>query len=419
MNYTTRESCRCCGCKKMVPLFSLGEQWVSDFVSEARQHSEEMLKVSIELEMCPKCTLVQAKHSPPPEVLWRGNYWYRSGTNQTMRDHLENVALAAQREAKLVHGDVVLDIGSNDGTLLRSYNVPGLVRIGVEPAANLQEDGRREIDLLINNFWDIGAWRQAMGPDAKAKAITACGMLYDLEDPNCFVRDVAEALAPDGVFIAQLMCLRGMLRLRDVGNLAHEHLEFYSLRSLETLLKRHRLYIYDLETNDCNGESYRLYCRHVNEPGNPRDFKGYQGFVVNGLAAENRMKLDDPAILRGWLEECCKNRDAVHQFVLNQKYKGNKVWVYGASTKGNVLLQWYGLDRSVIEAAADRNPAKHGLFTVGTGIPIKSEDEFRRGNPDFALVLPYAFFPEFCERESEWCSKGGKFIVPLPELRIV
>lgn len=231
-SYHTCTSCRVCGSTDLIHVFSLGEQYVSDFVNvkDFRPHLLSA-KCPITLELCRHCSLLQAKHSPHKELLYRRHYWYRSGTTATMRAALKDVALAAERVAKLKPGDVVLDIGSNDGTLLRSYSVDGLYRIGVEPASNLVEDGCRGIDLLINNFWSASLLKEL-----RPRVITACGMLYDLENPNQFIKDVVIALAPNGVFIAQLMCLRNMLNVGDIGNLAHEHLEFYSLASLNYML---------------------------------------------------------------------------------------------------------------------------------------------------------------------------------------
>lgn len=316
----------------------------------------------------------------------------------------------------LYPGDVLLDIGSNDGTLLRSYETPGVIKVGVEPATNLAQEGKEGVDLFINDFWQAETFL-AVTNGRRAKAITACGMLYDLEDPNQFIGDVAKALAPGGIFLAQLMCLRNMLDVTDLGNLAHEHLEFYSLRSLEHLLNRHGLTIYDVFTNDVNGQSYRLVIGHKSAP--PQAFRmGCVDRVKEAVQAEEG--LDRPEKLYGWFGELEYNKARCVEYITTEVREHNRrVWVYGASTKGNVILQYYNLDYTVIEAAADRSPEKCGLYTVGTGIPIRSEEEARDANPDYFLVLPYAFLPEFMAREAAWRKKGGRFIVPLPRLKIV
>ena len=416
MSYTTRTTCRVCGSDQLTPLFSLGVQHVSDFVPADKVTSGP--KCPIDIELCRSCSLVQAKHTAPQDFLYTRHYWYRSGVTQTMRDSLRDVAAAVERTVSLKPGDVVLDIGSNDGTLLRSYSVPGIIKVGVEPATNLVGEGRRGVDIFINDFWHYkafsDAWTETNGLK-RAKVVTAIGMAYDLEDPNQFIADVAKVLHPEGVFIAQLMCLKQTLEKRDVGNFAHEHLEFYSLRSLEVLFNRHGLEVFDLEENDVNGGSYRLFVRHRKGPTTPAVATRFNA----GLIDEERARLHDPDAYVQFRSEMETNRRRVHAFVSDAVRQGKRVWVYGASTKGNVILQYYGLDHTLIEAAADRSPEKWGKFTAGTGIPIHDEETFRKANPDYALVLPYAFLPEFVERESAWLVQGGKFLVPLPTPRLV
>jgi hypothetical protein len=226
-------------------------------------------------------------------------------------------------------------------------------------------------------------------------------MFYDLEDPNKFIRDACLALADDGIFVAQLMCLKPMLENNDVGNICHEHLEYYSLDSLGFLFERNGLEMFRIEENDVNGGSYRIFARHSHGTGIPYDEK---------------ITLGD---IRAFAQRVEENRRRCVDFIRKEVAAGKKVYVYGASTKGNVILQYYGLDASLITAAAERSPEKWGKYTVGSWIPIISEEEARKARPDYFLVLPYAFFTEFYEREKEWRSRGGKFIVPLPEFRVV
>lgn len=418
-------ACRVCGSADLTPLFSLGTQMVSDFVEKERVH--DGIRCPIELVLCPKCGAVQQKWTAPQDFLYTRFYWYRSSVTQSMRDALADITAAAERLVELKSGDVVLDIGSNDSTLLRSYTVPDIVRVGVEPATNLAEEGRKGADVFINDFWSADAYRKAMwqvSPEKAprssndAKLVTALGMMYDLDDINSFVGDIAKVLRDDGIFIAQLMCLKNMLALNDVGNLTHEHLTLFSLRSLDHLFAAHGLEIFDIETNQVNGESYRLYVRKVKNTLPPRP-AGARQRLEEARALEVAMELDRPETYRAWLARLEENRDRCVSFIKEQVSDGKRVYVYGASTKGNVLLQWMGLDSTLIEAAAERSPEKVGKFTVGTGIKIVDEDEFRRANPDFALALPYSFIAEFLAREREWLEGGGRFIVPLPQAHTI
>lgn len=405
-------ACRSCGSAALTELFSLGDQYVSDFPAEPANPGSSR-PVPITLDLCPGCGLVQQRWTAPQDLLYTRHYWYRSGVTETMRLALRDVVESVSRLVKLCPGDVVLDIGSNDGTLLRNYPAD-VVRVGVEPASNLATPdnyGAHGLEL-VHDFWPPTSGRVL--PYDRAKVITACGMLYDLEDPNQFVADVARVLHPEGLFVAQLMCLRGMFEKSDVGNLCHEHLEFYSLRSLEALLARHGLRVVDVELNGVNGGSYRLYVRHA-VSGRP------PGPWVEVCREEERLlRLDDPETLRGWWVRAGANLRRCRDFILEEVQVGRKeVWVYGASTKGNVLLQAMGLTGKHLTAAADRSPEKWGRYTVGTGVPIRSEEEFRRADPDYALVLPYAFLQEFLRREEAWRARGGRFLVPLPLFEVV
>ncbi len=428
-SYLTRTTCRVCGNSDLIPLFSLGTQYVSDFVDKDKVHNGH--KVPIDIDMCPRCTLVQQRHTAPPDILYSRKYWYKSGTTQTMREALRNVTQCAEHFVDLKPSDVVIDIGSNDGTLLRSYLKP-CIKVGVEPAENLREEGSRGVDVFIGDFWSYEhvssmAFQSAVGGLSpteipvkmkKAKVITACGMLYDLEDPNQFVADIARALAPDGLFITQLMCLKQTVERLDVGNFAHEHLEFYSLKSLVYLLRNHGLKIFDIEENDVNGGSYRLYIRHMTWCSNATATRETEGLNrVDHTLHVDEHGYDDPGLYKLMHRRMEANKQRVYDLLLEAKVRGKKVWVYGASTKGNVILQWAGIDKDLIDAAADRSPSKWGKYTVGTGIPIVSEEEFRKANPTYALVLPYAFLNEFINREAEWIRGGGSFIIPIPELR--
>ena len=412
MSYTTITACRSCGSTELVDLFSLGNQFVSDFVDQ--EHISTGPRCPIDIALCPACTLVQAKHTPPPEQLYQRHYWYHSSTTQTMREALADVARTAERVAKLEIGDIVLDIGSNDGTLLRSYTTPGIVRVGVEPADNMWQYYDDSI-YLVSNFWGAeGIAEYTIQCHGQAKVITALGMLYDLDNPNTFIADVAKVLHSEGVFIAQLMCLKQMLEKKDIGNAAHEHLEFYSLRSLSLLFQAHGLEIFNIEENSVNGGSYRLFVRHVNYL-KPKTLAHDFAFRHE----EEHMRLNDLATYTSFFQEIEQGREKVVRFIWRVVAEGKRCWIYGSSTKGNVITQYYGLDSSLITAAADRSPEKWGKYMVGSGIPIVRESIFRQATPEYALVLPYAFLDEFVSRESSWLSEGGQFIVPLPEPRLV
>ncbi len=401
METITRTSCRLCGSSSLNGVFSVGEQYINDFVPKERVGKG--LKAPLDLVMCGQCSLLQLRHTAPQELLYARYYWYRSGVTETMRLALRDITEGIEAMVALKQGDVVLDIGANDGTMLATYTTKGIYRVGCEPANNLVDMLRKNTEYVMHDFWNYEQYMK-MAKEwefGKAKVITAIGMFYDLEDPNKFIKDAQRALTDDGIFVAQLMCLAPMIEKNDLGNICHEHLEYYSLDSLKYMFEKNGLEIFKIEKNDVNGGSYRIFARH------------YKG---TGISFEEKYTREDLLAFAKRLE---KNRKLCVDFIKGEVAKGKKVYVYGASTKGNVILQYYGLDHTLITAAAERSPEKWGKYTIGSWIPIVSEEEARKANPDYFLVLPWAFFDEFYKREKEWRSRGGKFIVPLPEFRIV
>jgi 2-polyprenyl-3-methyl-5-hydroxy-6-metoxy-1,4-benzoquinol methylase len=395
----TRQTCRLCNSSGLEDIFSLGELYISTFV----ENKNDGIKAPLDLVLCGKCSLLQLRHTAPMELMYSRFYWYRSGVTDTMRGALRDITEQIESIADLNHGDVVLDVGANDGTLLKSYAQDGLRRVGCEPADNIIESLRETVEFSIHDFWNVESYNVLANENGfgKAKVVTAIGMFYDMEDPNQFVADITKVLAEDGVFVAQLMCLRPMLEKNDLGNICHEHLEYYTLESLKYLFENNGLEIFKLEENSVNGGSYRIFCRHLKGTGIPFD--------------ENYTRADYMA----FFDRIEDNRKKCVDFIKKEVSAGKTVYIYGASTKGNTILQYYGLDHNLIKAAAERSPEKWGKYTVGTQIPIVSEDQARADQPDYFLVLPWAFFDEFYVRETEWREAGGKFIVPLPDFRIV
>lgn len=410
-NLRTITACRSCGSKQLLPVLSLGNLYVSNFIDSPE--SKE-IKMPLELILCHSndggCGLLQLKHTVPPEQLYR-NYWYQSGINKTMQEELANIALRATQLIALKPGDFVLDIGSNDSTLLRSYKNKDLQLIGFEPAKNLMPYARVGTSQIINDFFNYETWGKFFGK-TKAKIITAIAMFYDLDNPNKFIADIVKCLDDQGVFIIQMSYLPSMLQQSAFDNICHEHVEYYSLASLRPLLKRHRLEVFDVELNDVNGGSFRIYiqhegCRSINN--RVRELENY----------EEKLNLSDRKTYDDFASRVISLKEKLYNFIKNEVEKGKKVYVYGASTKGNTLLQFFKLDYRLIKAAADRNPNKWGKKTVGTLIPIISEEQARKEKPDYFLILPWHFLKEFIRREDNYLRAGGKFIVPLPNFRII
>lgn len=413
------DKCRVCGFENLTPILSLGELHVSDFLEETEK--DKAKKAPLELVLCEEsqggCGLLQLKHTVSHETLYR-NYWYRSGMNKTMTDELVGIARKIESLVNFKPGDFAMDIGANDGTLLRGYVIQGINRIGFEPARNLSIWSREGTTKIIEEFFNYPDWQKEFG-EAKAKIITAIAMFYDLDNPNEFVADVVKCLDDDGVFIIQMSYLPLMLSQNAFDNICHEHLEYYSLLSLENLLKRHNLEVFDVELNDINGGSFRIYIKHRGRGNAVRIPKKADRRLDYLRNYEKKLGLSNRGIYDKFVKRVYDIKDKVYNFIRDEVQKGKKVHVYGASTKGNTLLQFFNLDNSLIAAAAERNPDKWGKRTVGTFIPIISEEHARKEKPHYFLILPWHFLKEFREREIEYLKGGGKFIVPMPEFKII
>lgn len=406
-NPRTITVCRSCGSKKLITILSLGRLYVSNFIDSPNQQE---MKAPLELVLCQKCSLLQLKHTVSQEQLYR-NYWYLSGINETMRKELADITFKASRLVDLKSGDFVLDIGSNDSTLLLSYQNKRLRFVGFEPAKNLMKIAARGNLEIINDFFNYNAWRKKFGR-ASAKIITAIAMFYDLDDPNKFLADIVKCLDKDGAFIVQMSYLPSMLQQNAFDNICSEHLEYYSLVSLENLLNRHQLEVFDVLLNDVNGGSFRIYIQH-------KGVRPVTKQVLKLKKFEKKLSLSGRKIYENFAFRVSSLGKKLHRFIRGEVKKSKKIYVYGASTKGNTLLQFYNLGYPLIKAAADRNPAKWGKKTVATAIPIISEEQARRDHPDYFLVLPWHFLKEFIQREEDYLKSGGKFIVPLPEFKII
>ena len=359
------------------------------------------------------CGLLQTRHSVPPVLLYQ-NYWYRSGVNRTMTDHLHELAQKAEALVGLSAGDLVVDIGCNDGTLLDGYKTGGLRCLGFDPSDATRYAIEKGYEVEQTFFGHERFARRY--PDQRAKVLTSIAMFYDLEAPADFVADAARCLAEEGVWVIELHYLPMMLERNAFDAIVHEHLEYYSLAVLERLLGDAGLEVVEAHVNDINGGSIQLFIAHAGrrQPGEEAE-RHLQELRIK----EFEMALDSPEPYRTFETRVMQVRDDLSGFCRQLVAEGKTIHAYGASTKGNTILQYAGLDHEVISYAADRNPDKWGCETIRTKIPIISEEDSRAMSPDYYLVLPWHFLDEFVEREQEFFASGGRFIVPLPEVRVV
>ncbi len=424
-----RTTCRVCpDAQRLFPVFSLGDICVSNFLDP---HDLDPPTAPLALGLCRRCSLVQLQNTVPFDFLFR-HYWYRSGVNETMVAELRDVVDAALRRVPVFPRDVVLDIGANDGTLLEGYHIYPIHppvrphRLAFEPARNLIGPCMAHAE---------SGWDDAFPPEPKhaiwsnygqIKIITAIAMAYDLEDPNAFVHGLKTLLHPDGVCILQFQDLASMLTGNAFDNICHEHLEYYTLHSLQRLLAHNDLVVYEVEPRAINGGSLRCYIGHKRPVPPWVTTRQLRPSVLDQLDREEAAGLIEPLDIEHAFKKFAVRVEEIRQQVRtiveatrdistsDPALYGGKCDAYGASTKGNTLLQYICLDHRLIGRIVERSPEKVGKVTAGTRIPIISEAEWRDAPAGVTLVPIWQFKEGILVRERRYLEQGGTLVFPLP-----
>lgn len=408
--YTEISKCRISGSSNLVNVLSLGEQYLTGVFP--KNTDEVVSKGPLDLVWCPDSGLLQMKQSYSLDEMYGDNYGYRSGLNASMVRHLNNKIHTLERLVKLSDDDLVIDIGSNDATSLKAYSGKHR-KVGIDPTGLKFKEFYTEEISLIPNFFSAEAFKKQF-PKEKAKIITSIAMFYDLESPMNFVKDIEKCLANNGIWHFEQSYMPSMLRTTSYDTICHEHLEFYSFKVVKNLLEVCGMRVVDVQMNSINGGSFAISaCKKV------ASYKSNNPVINWMLQQEDDMGLDTPKPYRDFEERVFKHRKNLVDLIEALVADGKTILGYGASTKGNVLLQFCNFTTKQIPFIAEVNEEKFGSFTPGTHIPIISEKEAKAMNPDYFLVLPWHFKNSILEREQEYIKQGGKFIFPLPEIEIV
>ncbi len=408
--YSQITRCRVSGSKHLVPVLHLGNQALTGVFP--RSPGVPVTTGPLELVWCPESGLLQLNHSYDSSEMYGANYGYRSGLNQSMVRHLEAKVRRLQDLVMLHRGDVVLDIGSNDATLLKAYKVAGIERVGIDPTGTKFKHFYTSDIHLVPDFFTQTNFERASSK--KARIVTSIAMFYDLDDPVEFARQIAAILEDDGIWHFEQSYMPSMLRTNSYDTICHEHLEYYSITVVKAIVEAAGLEVIDVQMNAVNGGSFAVTA------SKKRSRHRTDGAMINWLLEqEKRLGLETPRPFRAFEERVFRHREDLRRLVRALVHDGKTIVGYGASTKGNVLLQFCGLGPDEIPAIADVNPEKFGCVTPGTHIPIVSEEEARALEPDFFLVLPWHFKSGIVEREREFLEKGGKMIFPFPDIEIV
>jgi len=408
--YKEINKCRISGSYNLLNVLSLGNQFLTGVFPKSEDG--RITSGPVDLVWCPDSGLLQMKQSYCPEEMYGNNYGYRSGLNSSMVNHLQKKIKKLENLVKPTDQELVIDIGSNDATSLKAYSGK-YMKVGIDPTAKKFKEYYTDDLILISDFFTAEKFENIF-PKKKAKIITSIAMFYDLEDPVSFVSDIEKCLADDGVWHFEQSYMPSMLRTNSYDTICHEHLEFYSLTVVKTLLERKGLRVIDVQMNDINGGSFAVTACKSNA-----SYKSNMPILNWILSQEQIMELDTIKPYLEFAKRAAQHKRSLTDLIFSLVADGKKIFGYGASTKGNVLLQYCGFTKKEIPFIADVNPDKFGSFTPGSSIPIISEKEARKMKPDYFLVLPWHFKNSILAREEEFILNGGKFIFPLPEIAIV
>jgi hypothetical protein len=401
------KSCRICESTDLIEVVNLGTQALTGVFP--KNETEDIISGPLAILWCRKCNLLQLKHRYPPEAMYGDNYGYRSGLNQSMVKHLKQKASLLSTLTDLSERDAVLDIGSNDGTLLSAYKNIGPHRVGIDPTGNKFEKYYENSIELISDFFSY----EKVG-SRKFKIITSISMFYDLDDPRLFVEEIKSSLHKEGVWHFEQSYMPSMIRQTSYDTICHEHIEYYSLTPIADLLKQVGLKILDVKMNAVNGGSFAVTACHSDSK------RSIKCDIIDWLLErEKKSGYSTPWPYREFERKVFEHRESLVELIKKINHQGKTIHAYGASTKGNVLLQFCDFTRDDISYAAEINSDKFDRVTPGSNIPIISADESREMKPDYYLVLPWHFREGIVAKEQDFLASGGNLIFPLPEIEVI
>lgn len=416
MKHLRVEKCRICGNPNLVPVLDLGIMALTGIFP--RKEDGLVPEGPLELVKCHgsatrACGLLQLGHFFDPKTLFGESYGYRSGLNGAMRRHLQEISQKIKRLVSFRPGDAVIDIGSNDGTLLNFFSGEDLMLVGIDPVGHPFQRYYSGEMRLVPDFFPSPRVKRPLGLN-KAKVVTAIAVFYDIDKPAVFLDEVREILDDQGVCILEMGYLPSLLENNAYDTVCHEHAAYYTLKQVKWLADRSGFKIVDCEVNQINGGSFCVVLAKKDSA-----FVEDCGAIQQRLCDEERLSFGTLSPFRAFQENISRQRESLRQAIDDLLAEGRQIAGYGASTKGNVLLQFCRLTQREVSYVADVNPDKWGRVCPGTRIPIVSEEEARKRNPDVFLVLPWSFKTVFLDREKDFLQKGGMFLLPLPKVEAI
>jgi SAM-dependent methyltransferase len=420
MNQPQVPACRSCDATALIPILNLGHTPLANALLAEEQLSEAEETFPLELVLCPACALVQITETVPPEKLFR-EYLYFSSFSDTMLQHAESLASELIKSRDLGPNSLVLEVASNDGYLLQYYKQRNIPVLGIEPATNVARVAREERGVpTISEFFGTELAERLVANGQRADVIHANNVLAHVADLNGFVRGLELLLKENGVAVIEVPYVKEMIDRTEFDTIYHEHLCYFSLTALDSLFQRHSLMIEEVTPLTIHGGTLRVVARKVtgqlkmDQPASARRSK-----VKSLLTEEDKWGVRDPRFYQGFGAKVERLRGELVKLLEELKSQGKRIAVYGASAKGATLMNYFGLGRDLLDFVVDRSTFKQGRYTPGTHLPIYSPGKLIQSMPDYVLLLTWNFSNEILEQQSEYRQRGGRFIIPIPEVKTV
>jgi hypothetical protein len=402
--------CRCCSSVKLNLFLDFGDMCLTTEFPTTKTNKG---KIPMKLMICQKCKLFQLLHNYDLNKLYNKDYGYKSGINQSMNNHLESITQDVEKIINFAKNDIALDIASNDGTLLKKYINKKIIKFGIDPTIKKFSNLYPKNFLKFSGFFNKDSYNKITN-FKKAKVITSIAVFYDIQDPVKFISDIKAILDKDGVWILEQSYFPLLIKNNAYDSICHEHLSYFIYRQIKNILSKFDMHVFNVTFNHMNGGSVRFFISHKSSV-----FKINKKNIKKIIKIENRIIINFSKTINNFKKSIYESRTKLVDLIKKINKQKKIIHVYGASTKGNVILQFCKLTKEMIPFAAERNKDKFGRFTPGTSIPIISEKQSREKNPDYYLVMPWHFKKEILHREKSFLNKGGKIIFPLPRIKII
>jgi len=408
----TISACRSCGHAELQPILSLGKTPLANALLTEAQLDQPEATYPLDLVFCSHCTLVQITETVPPEKLFH-EYLYLSSFSETLLKHAEALAAHLTETRRLNENSLVVEVASNDGYLLQYYQRAGIPVLGIEPARNIAEIAAERGISVVNDFFSAALAKELASADRRADVIHAHNVLAHVADLNDVVAGFATLLKPNGVAVVEVPYVKDLIEQCEFDTIYHEHLCYFSLTALNHLFRRHRLTITEVEHHDLHGGTLRIYASHTTNTADPRSS------LSTILDQEARSGLGQLDFYRDFGARVESLRRDLVALLSQLKTEGKRIAAYGASAKGSTLLNYFHLGADVLEFVVDRSTVKQGYYTPGTHLPIYAPEKLLADMPDYVLLLTWNFASEILAQQSEYRRRGGRFVVPIPSVKVI